>query len=66
MPVVLTLVELENIIRAVISGMARVRAFVPCIAGSSLAGRTGISCRPIKKLLGGLLRGTPLNIALNI
>lgn len=26
----------------------------------------GITCRPIKKLLGGLLRGTPLNITLNI
>nr|DAO70834.1 MAG TPA: hypothetical protein [Bacteriophage sp.] len=29
-------------------------------------GRSGLACRPIKKLLGGLLRGAPLNITLNI
>nr|DAM00456.1 MAG TPA: hypothetical protein [Bacteriophage sp.] len=31
-----------------------------------MPGRAGIACRPIKKLLGGLLRGTPLDITLNI
>ena len=66
MPVVPLLVELENITKAVISGLARVRASVTWLAGTVLTGRSGVACRPIKKLLGGLLRGTPLDIALNI
>lgn len=51
MQVALALAVLENITRAVISGMACMRAFVTCIAGTGLTGRSGLACRPIKKLL---------------
>lgn len=50
--------EHENILRAVASGMARMPAFVACIAGLALALPGGSACRSID-VQSGVARGHP-------
>ena len=54
-------VEHENILRAVASGLARMPAFVACIAGMALAMPGGSSCRSIDCSIGGCKGASPLH-----
>ncbi|MGO5328808.1 hypothetical protein ACTQV6_00845 [Holdemanella porci] len=53
--------ECENILWAVTSGMARLPAFVSCIAGMALAMPGGTACRSIDCSIGGCKGASPLH-----
>ena len=54
-------VEHKNILRAASSGLARVPAFVACIAGLALAVPGGASCRSIDCSIGVCKGVSPLH-----